>query len=563
MAADEEATLHTLKGHREIIDGLIVRHDGRVFGTAGDSVMAEFGSAVEAVRAAIAIQEEIKARNTQLSDTGMTFRIGVNLGDVMVEGNDLYGDGVNVAARIEGLCTPGEVYVSEIVQGQVEGRLSLGFEDEGEHEVKNIAKPVRVYRVRTETSVKGDTGGRVKPLALPDKPSIAVLPFQNMSGDPEQEYFSDGITEDIITELSKISGLSVIARNSSFVYKGQPISVKQVGQELSVRYVLEGSVRRAGNRLRITAQLIDGETDHHLWVERYDRDLEDIFAVQDEVARNVAEALEVALTPAETRRVGQAPTNNLEAYDLYKRARRRAFPPVLHNIRSSATMFGRVIEMDPGFNGGYAGKSMMHSRAVLFEHSEDPETEATNAMELAKKALELDPESPESHSALGFAYSALGQHEKALAATRRAVELQPGDAEAHYVYSRCLRQAGHFDEACDEGYMAVRLDPKYTDGPYLNSLARATFLAGRYQETIDAYERNDAQGGPSYIGMTIVWAAACSLAGQLERARELVNEMLEQQPDLSLKTIPRVRSTSDIADLERIREGLRKVGLPE
>ncbi len=285
MEADEEGTLRTLKSHREIIDGLIARHEGRVFSTAGDSVVAEFRSAVEAVRSAIAIQEELKARNAQLSNEGkMMFRIGVNLGDIMVEGDNLYGDGVNVAARLEGLCAPGEVYVSGIVHGQVEGKLSLGFEDKGEQAVKNIAKPVRVYRIRTSAGDNTDQDAIEDSLLLPNKPSIAVLPFENMSGDPEQEYFSDGITEDIITELSKISGLFVIARHSSFVYKEKSVSVKQVGRDLGVRYVLEGSVRKAGNRLRITAQLIDSGTDNHLWAERYDRDLTDIFAVQDEVA---------------------------------------------------------------------------------------------------------------------------------------------------------------------------------------------------------------------------------------------------------------------------------------
>jgi adenylate cyclase len=563
MGADEEATLRTLKGHLEIIDGLIVRHEGRVFGTAGDSVMAEFGSAVEAVRAAIAIQEEIKARNVQLSDTGMTFRIGVNLGDVMVEGDNLYGDGVNVAARIEGLCTPGEVYVSEIVQGQVEGKLSLGFDDEGEHEVKNIVKPVRVYRVRTENSAKGGSVGSVEPLALPDKPSIAVLPFQNMSGDPEQEYFSDGMTEDIITELSKISGLFVIARNSSFVYKGKPVSVKQVGQDLGVRYVLEGSVRKAGKRLRITAQLIDSPTDHHVWVERFDRELEDIFEVQDEVARKVAEELEVTLTAGESKRLGQAPTDNLDAYDLYRRARSRPYPPTQHNIRSGLTAYERVIQTDPNFAGGYAGKSMMHSMLNLFGHSDNPDADAETALELAQKALDLDPEYSRSHAALGYAYSALQRHPDAVAEARRAVELQPGDAESHYWYSRCLREAGFAEEACAEGRAAVRLDPQYFEGPYLNNLARAAFLAGDYQGVCAAYERNAAQGGPSYIGQWIVHAAAYSLSGETEKARQIVKDILRERPDFTLEKIAEVRRSITAPELSKLREGLKLVGLPE
>ncbi len=564
MEADEETTLRTLKNHREIIDRLIDRHEGRVFSTAGDSVVAEFRSAVEAVRAAIAIQEELKARNQQLSDEGkMVFRIGVNLGDIMVEGDNLYGDGVNVAARIEGLCAPGEVLVSGSVHGQVEGKLSLGFEDMGEQTVKNIAKPVRVYRVRASTRENMGQDAIGDSLPLSDKPSIAVLPFQNMSGDPEQEYFSDGITEDIITELSKISGLFVIARHSSFIYKEKSVSVKQVGRELGVRYVIEGSVRKAGNRLRITAQLIDSGSDHHLWAERYDRELEDIFSVQDEVARKVAEALEVALTRGESKRLAQAPTDNIEAYDVYLRARRTLWPQTRYNIRAARTAYERVIEMDPTFAGGYAGKSMMHSLAVSLGYSDDREGDTATAFEMAKQAVELDQNFARSHSALGFAYSASGQHEKAIAAARQAVELQPGDADSHAFYGRCLRQAGFGDEAYIEAQTALRLDPQFIEGPYLNQLGRAAFLAERYEEAMHAFERNSARGGPSHIGQMVVWAAACSLAGNLEKARELVQDALREHPGLSLANILDVRRGLSDLELEHLRDGLRKAGLPE
>ncbi|MDX1485626.1 MAG: adenylate/guanylate cyclase domain-containing protein [Alphaproteobacteria bacterium] len=297
MEANEEATLRTLKAHRSIIDGLIMGSGGRVFSTAGDSVVAEFPSAVEAVRAAVAIQEQLEARNAELAEENrMLFRIGVNLGDIMVDGDNLYGDGINVAARIEGLCEPGGVYVSGSVYGQVEGKLDLSFEDKGEQAVKNIVRPVRVYRVYADRDQGSEAAGEASS-AAPVRPSVAVLPFENMSRDPDQEYFTDGITEDIITELSTISGLSVVSRHSSSVYKEKRVPVKQVGRDLNVRYVLEGSVRRAGDRLRIAVKLIDAETDHHLWVERFDRDVEDIYLVQDEVARQVAQALEVALTP--------------------------------------------------------------------------------------------------------------------------------------------------------------------------------------------------------------------------------------------------------------------------
>jgi len=564
MEVDEEATLRTFKICREIIGRLIADHEGRIFSTAGDSVVAEFRSAVEAVRSAIAIQEELEAHNKDIPNKGkMMFRIGVNLGDIMVEGANLYGDGVNVAARIEGLCAPGEVYVSDSIHGQVEGKLSLGFEDKGEQTVKNIAKPIRVYRVHRSTDDEVDQNATKGSLPLPEKPSIAVLPFENMSGDPEQEYFSDGVTEDIIIELSKISGLFVIARHSSFVYKQKPVSVKQVGRELGVRYVLEGSVRKAGNRLRITAQLIDSGSEHHLWADRYDRDLEDIFAIQDEVARKVTDALEVALTRGESNRLAQPPTENLETYDLYLRARRTTWPPTRHNIRSARTAYQRVIEFDPNFAGGYAGKSMVHSMSTWLGYSDDHEADIATAFDLAQRAVALDPNFARSHSALGFAYSASGQHDEAIAAARRAVELQPGDADSHAFYGRCLRQAGFGDEACAEARTALRLDPQYVEGPYLFQLGRAAFLAERYEEAMDAFERNFARGGPTYIGTLVVWAAACSLAGNLERARELAQEALRDNPGLSLANIQDVRGGLSNSELERLREGLGKAGLPD
>jgi adenylate cyclase len=563
MEADEEATLRTLKRCREIIDRLIADHEGRVFGTAGDSVMAEFRSAVEAVRAATAIQEALGAHNIDFPDEGkMMFRIGVNLGDIIVEGTNLYGDGVNVAARIEGLCAPGEVYVSDSVHGQVEGKLSLGFEDKGAQTVKNIAKPVRVYQVRRTTKDYVARSATVGSLPLPDKPSIAVLPFENMSGDPEQEYFSDGITEDIITELSKISGLFVIARHSSFVYKQEPVSVRQVGRELGVRYVLDGSVRKAGNRLRITAQLVDSVSEHHLWADRYDRDLEDIFTIQDEVARKVTDALEVALTHGESKRLAQPPTENLETYDLYLRARRATWPPSRHNIHSAVTDYERVIEFDPNFAGGYAGKSMLHSMSTWLGYSADREADIATAFELARHAVALDPDLAQSHSALGFAYAASGQHDEAIAAARRAVELQPGDADSHAFYGRCLRQAGFGDEACAEARTAMRLDPQYVEGPYLFQLGRAAFLAERYEESMQAFERNFARGGPTYIGTLVVWAAACSLAGNHERAHELVQDAQREHPGLSLANIEDVRGGLSKSELARLREGLRMAGLP-
>ena len=564
MEADDQATRARFNDRLgSVVRPAIDEHRGRLVKTMGDGLLAEFTSVVDAVQCAVEIQKAMAERNADVpDDRRMAFRIGVNLGDVIIEGDDIHGDGVNIAARLEGLAAPGGLCVSGKVVDEVRNKLELSFEDLGEQTVKNIARPVRVYRASELAGEHAGHKGTDAP-PLPDKPSIAVLPFENMSGDPEQDYFSDGITEDIITELSKISGLLVIARHSSFVYKGKSVSLKQVGRDLGVGCVLEGSVRKVGNRLRITAQLIDAVTDHHLWAERYDRNLEDIFAVQDEVSRKVAEALQVALTPGERERLVQAPTDNLEAYDLYLRARRSLWPPSRLNLRSARNVFEHVIAMDSAFAGGYAGTSLSHSFAVLYGYSDARDDDATIAMASAQRAVELDPDFARSYSALGFAYLAVGQHEEAVAAARRAVELQPGDADSHAWYSRCLREAGLGAEACDEIQIALRLDPQFPEGPYLNMLGSASFIAGRFEDAVEAYERNTARGGPIHLPNMINRAAACGITGRLEKARELVQDLLREHPDLSLANVQDFRPGFSALDIERLRDGLRKAGLPE
>jgi adenylate cyclase len=564
MGSDEAGTLAELTAHRaELIDPCIAEHRGRMFKTTGDGLLAEFASVVDAVECAVAFQEGMIQRNANTpDDRRIEIRIGINLGDVIVQDNDLFGDGVNIAARLEGLAEPNGICISETVHQNIRSKLELSFDDLGPQRVKNIGDPIHAFHIRPRALAEPDPTPEDVP-SLPDKPSIAVLPFENMSADPEQEYFSDGITEDIITELSKLSGLFVIARHSAFTYKGKSVTLKQVGRELGVRYVLEGSVRKAGNRLRITAQLIDALSDHHIWAERYDRDLEDIFAVQDEVARNVAVALEVALMPGESERLAQTPTENLEAYDAYLRARKAPWPPSRHNLRSARNAFERVIEMDPAFAGGYAGKSLTYSFATLYGSGDDRDTDTEIAMELAQRAVELDQGFGRSYSALAFAYSAAGRHEEAVANARRAVELQPGDADSHAYYSRCLREAGLGVEACDEILIALRLDPHFVDGPYLNMLGSGSFIAGRYEDAIEAYERNTAHGGPTGAPNLLNWAAACGITGRLEEARKLVHEVLSEHPSLSLANVQDVRTGFSDLDLERLRDGLRKAGLPE
>src|SRR5437867_3609131 len=347
MGEDEVATIRTLTAYQEAMTTFIQQHRGRVVDASGDNLLAEFASVVDAVQCAVEIQRELKTKNADLpASQRMEFRIGINVGDVIVEGERIYGDGVNIAARLEGLAAAGGICISGIVYDQVETKLALGYEYLGEQTVKNIAKPVQVYRVQMEVGASTPTA--------PDKPFIAVLPFVNMSGDPEQEYFSDGITEDLITDLSKLSGLFVISRNSVFLYKGKAVKPEQVSQELGVRYVLEGSIRKAGKRVRITAQLVDATTGYHVWADRYDRDLQDIFALQDDVTRKIVAALEVKLTEGEQARLGRPLTNNIEAYDYYLRGL-DCHPSATEEANARARqLFAKAVELDPHFAAAYA-----------------------------------------------------------------------------------------------------------------------------------------------------------------------------------------------------------------
>jgi TolB-like protein/class 3 adenylate cyclase len=375
MGADEEGTHERLKAHLgELVDPKIKEHRGRIVKNTGDGLLAEFASVVDAVRCAVEVQRGMAERNAAVfPNERIEFRIAINLGDVIAEGEDIFGDGVNVAARLEALAEPGGICVSRVVRDQVRDRLDFAFEDLGEQQVKNIARPVRVYRVREAIAAKVPSAAPPPALPLPDKPSIAVLPFANMSGDPEQEYFADGMVEEIITALSRIRWLFVIARNSSFTYKGQAVDVKQVGRELGVRYVLEGSVRKAGGRVRITAQLIDSTSGVHLWADRFDGSLEDVFELQDKVASSVAGVIEPTLQAAETRRSAQRPTNDLTAYDLYLRAYAMFFSS---QIPEALRLLERAIERDPSYGPALALAAFCYMRACQDGGSEDPEAES-------------------------------------------------------------------------------------------------------------------------------------------------------------------------------------------
>ena len=429
MGRDEAGTLARLRAHRrELIDPKIIEHKGRIVKTTGDGILIEFPSVVEAVACAVAVQRGMGERNARTAeDQRIVFRVGVNLGDVIVEADDIHGDGVNVAARLELVAAPGGISVSAIVHDQVRDRLDLTFDDMGEQSLKNIARPLRVYRVRLDAAItpeitRTETGPM---LALPDKPSIAVLAFTNMSGDPEQEYFADGMVEEIITALSRITWLFVIARNSSFTYKGQSPDVKQVGRELGVRYVLEGSVRKGGGRVRITAQLIDAETGTHLWADRFDGSLEDVFDLQDKIATSVAGIIEPALQAAESRRSANRPTNDLTAYDLYLRALASFYPVTRERLNTALGLIGQAIAIDPHYGPALSWAAVCHLRLISDGWTEEPDTNRRKAADLARRALQVgendpgvlvnedNPGSPTPYRALAACYAHMGRLDEA------------------------------------------------------------------------------------------------------------------------------------------------------
>src|SRR5438132_812411 len=394
MGEDEEGTLARLKAHRnELIDPGIAEHKGGIVKTTGDGMLVELGSVVDAVRCAVAVQQAVAERNAvEWPDRGIEFRVGINLGDVIFDGDDLFGDGVNIAARLEGLAEPGGICISEDAFRQVRGKIEAEFGDIGEHSLKNIARPLRVYRVRDAGAAEKSLSAPA--LSLPDKPSIAVLPFQNMSGDAEQEYFVDGMVEEIITALSRIRWLFVIARNSSFTYKGRAVDVKQIGRELGVRYVLEGSVRKGGNRVRITGQLIEAETGTHLWADRFDGLIEDVFELQDKVALSVAGVIEPALQAAEMRRSAARPTADLGAYDLYLRALATVFPITKERIVGAVGLLDQAIAMDRHYGPAQSWAAMCHVPLGINGWAEAPETNGHKATVFARQALEATQNDP-------------------------------------------------------------------------------------------------------------------------------------------------------------------------
>ena len=565
MGEDEEATLRTLSAHRKIIDGLIEQHRGRFVNSAGDSVLAEFVSVVNAVQCAVEIQTTLKAENANLPpDRRMDFRIGINLGDVMVDGEQIYGDGVNVAARLESVAEPGGICISGAVHDQVGNKLAVGYDDLGEQTVKNIAKAVRVFRIRTEardaalTARELDVTGGAPSSAISDKPSIVVLPFTNMSGDPAQEYFSDGITEDLTSDLSKLSGLLVIARTSAFAYKTKAVKIQEVSRELGVHYVLEGSVRKTDSRVRITAQLVDATTGYHLWAERYDRSLTDLFALQDEVGRKIVLALKVMLTREERERFKSAPTDNLEAYDRYLQGLQYLFRTTKEANLQARQWFEKATELDPQYAAAYVGLGWTYDLEWFLVWTRDPQT-LERALAQAERAVILDDSLPGAHTLLAHVVMHKGQHERAVSEAERAIILSPNYANGYSILAEILTFAGQPEETFGLVEQARRLNPQGSAN-YSFQEGHAYRLMGRYEEALTAFKTSLIRM-PNHPSAHRHLAVVYVELGREAEARAEAAEVLRCSPEFSLEDFGHRIPYKDPMLAERYVAGLRKAGL--
>ena len=518
MGADEAGTLEHLKSLRkELVQPMIAGRGGRIVKLMGDGLLAEFPSVVEAVECAAGIQQAMAGHEAEVAEAlRIRLRIGVNLGDIIVEGSDLYGDGVNVAARLEALAEPGGVCVSSTVFDHVDGKVALDFEDLGERQVKNIDQPLRVYRIvlgsGADEGKAADTfvgGGAV--LESPDKPSIAVLPFTNMSGDPEQEYFSDGITEDIITELSRFKDLSVVSRNSSFAFKGKAAPLRDVGEKLKVGYIVEGSIRKAGNKVRVTAQLIDARSDNHIWAERYDRDLEDIFEVQDDVVRRVVSTLVGRLEHERQERTRRQSESQLQAYDLYLRGRELFFNWTKDDNAKAGDYLKAAIEIEPDYAPALALSAEVLLRKWLNGWSEDPERHRAESFHAAKRAIEIDDQDSRVHTALGLLYIWNRNLDRAKHHFETALKLNPNDTRALIYYSRQAIFDGNIEKGIELCHRALNLNPY---GKYNYNLGIAYFAARQYRQAIEFV---DSIGDPPAQTLALL-AASYAMAGDEAKA---------------------------------------------
>src|SRR5438477_2185642 len=563
MGADEAGTLEALKTVRaEVVEGKVTQHQGRIVKLTGDGMLVEFPSVVNAVRCAAEIQRGMRDRNADLpQDRRIEFRIGVNLGDVIVEGDDIFGDGVNVAARLESIAEPGGIAVSHSVRDHVGNRLDLIFEDMGEQSLKNITKPIRVYNVSLENAA---TQGPVSMKG--ERPSIAVLPFNNMSGDAEQEYFSDGITEDIITDLSKISGLFVVARHTAFTYKNKPVKVEQVGRELGVAFVLEGSVRKAGARVRVTGQLVSSKDGGHVWAERFDRDLTDIFAIQDEITDAIVEQLKVKLLPQEKKLIGESPTLNVEAYTYYLRGRDFLYRYSKRYFELARRMFTKAIELDPLYARAYAGIADCDAFLYMVYQVDVP---LEGILDMSAKALALDNKLAEAHTARGVALSAARDFDEANTEFETALTLDPNSFEAHFLYARPAFQQGKLARAAELLERASEINSADYKPPALliqmiRSLGRESETKAAARKTVELAER-ELILHPEDPRPAVAGALALLELGEKDRARDWTTraQAIESEDLISLYNIACVYSHLGDSDaafdlLERVTQNGRQ-----
>ncbi len=536
MEANEERTMAALKQHRrEFFDPTMAKHGGRIFKVMGDGFLVEFASVLNAVRCAVEIQRGMPERNEGApEDRHIKFRIGINVGDLIVDGDDFYGDGVNMAARLEALAPHGGISCSEAVRAQIGNKLDLEFLDQGERTVKNIAQPVHVYFINiTETAVPAGAG--VAPAVVADKPSIAVLPFTNMSNDPEQEFFSDGMTEDIITDLSEVSGLSVLSRNTVFTLKGKALNLQQAARQLGVGYIVEGSVRKAGNRVRITAQLIEGATDRHLWADRYDRDLSDIFELQDEITQTIVAQLKVNLLPEEKQAIEQAPTNDVEAYTNYLKGMEFLRNATKSSLLSAQQFFAQAVELDPNYARAYAGLADCASR-LKSQHGVQISTDEIIA--IADKELAINPDLAEAYAARGNALAVDDRRAEAITAFEQAMSLDPNCYEVRYNYGRFLTHTGHYARAAEHFMRATEIRPDDFEAPLfaaqaLDQLQQRnkvhTYVQIGVKRAEEALRRHPENSRPAQL-----IAPAFAYLGEVEQSKAWLARSLEIDPDDNL-----------------------------
>lgn len=565
--ADEDRTLARLRALRsDLIDPIIAVHNGRVIKRTGDGALVEFRSVVDAVRCAIEVQNGMVERNAGVpQDRRIEFRIGIHLGDVVEESDgDLMGDGVNIASRLEGVAAPGAICLSEDAYRQVKARLDLSVSDLGNTQLKNIAEPIRVYSLRVGTAegkATANSESATSRLATvpPPKLSIAVLPFANMSGDVEQEYFADGISEDIITALSKLPQLFVIARNSSFTFKGKNVHVQEVGRNLGVRYVLEGSVRRSGNRVRITAQLIDAASGGHLWAERFDRDLTDIFAVQDDVTQQIVDALAINLTEGDRQRLAPERTGNIEAYDYFLRGRELWHRLTKETNIAARDLLQRAIELDPNFASAHAFLALTHLLDYLNGWSPSPPNSREQAEELARRAVALDDRDPRAHWALSIVELYSRRHDVAISEAQRAIILNPNFAEGHVSLGEALFYSARADEALKYFDRAKVLNPYFPD-VLLHFQALASFQLGRYEQAVGLLKERLTRNPATDVSRALL-ASSYGHLGRFDEARASWQDVLRINPDYSLEYRRKVLPYKNPEDFELLVDGLRKAGL--